>query len=342
MLAVCSEVTPQVVGERRLGLLRDLAAKAGETRQRRETCADMAGRARRRPARRALPAPASCESRMAACERGRGDRHRRRPSRGLAGGAALALARALAGEARLGRGPGRRLLPAASGRIRSTARSSMPLAGEAGQPPLGVLVARRQPEPRARRGLPRLPQTRRRPDLDAPSATPAPTRRSGAAPRRWPSSTAPRRSFFSNVSHEFRTPLTLMLGPLEEVLASDRLGERGRVPSWTWPTATRCACCRLVNTLLDFSRVEAGRAQATFAPVDLAALTADLASTFRSAVERGGLSLAGRLPAAARARLRRPGHVGEDRPQPALERLQVHLPGRHRRPAGADAGTLSG
>ena len=48
---------------------------------------------------------------------------------------------------------------------------------------------------------------------------------------------------------------------------------------------------RLVNTLLDFSRVEAGRATASFAPVDLAALTADLASTFRSAIERGGLTL---------------------------------------------------
>jgi hypothetical protein len=47
----------------------------------------------------------------------------------------------------------------------------------------------------------------------------------------------------------------------------------------------------LVNTLLDFSRLEAGRAQATFVATDLAALTADLASTFRPAMERAGLTL---------------------------------------------------
>ena len=69
--------------------------------------------------------------------------------------------------------------------------------------------------------------------------------------------------FFTNVSHEFRTPLTLMLGPLEEL----RLGraidaEPARGPSSRSSTATRCGCCKLVNTLLDFSRIEAGRVQA--------------------------------------------------------------------------------
>ena len=46
---------------------------------------------------------------------------------------------------------------------------------------------------------------------------------------------------------------------------------------------------KLVNTLLDFSRIEAGRSQASYAPTDLAALTADLASSFRSAIEKGGV-----------------------------------------------------
>ena len=45
-----------------------------------------------------------------------------------------------------------------------------------------------------------------------------------------------------------------------------------------------------MNTLLDFSRIEAGRMQARYEPVDLAAFTADLASVFRSAIERAGLS----------------------------------------------------
>ncbi|MFC6050177.1 ATP-binding protein, partial [Methylobacterium hispanicum] len=96
--------------------------------------------------------------------------------------------------------------------------------------------------------------------------------------------------FFSNVSHEFRTPLTLMLGPLEEALRDPGIAPGSRKEL---EVAHRNALrlLRLVNTLLDFSRVEAGRVEATFAPADLAALTADLASTFRSAVERGGLAL---------------------------------------------------
>lgn len=97
-------------------------------------------------------------------------------------------------------------------------------------------------------------------------------------------------AFFSNVSHEFRTPLTLMLGPLEEALAGDRLDARDRQElDVVHRNALRLL--RLVNTLLDFSRVEAGRAQAVYEPVDLAALTADLASNFRSACERAGLTL---------------------------------------------------
>src|SRR5262249_9236502 len=47
----------------------------------------------------------------------------------------------------------------------------------------------------------------------------------------------------------------------------------------------------LVNPLLDFSRIEAGRMQANFQPIDLALFTAELASNFRSAIERTGLRL---------------------------------------------------
>ncbi|WP_233855770.1 ATP-binding protein [Paraburkholderia sp. HD33-4] len=96
-------------------------------------------------------------------------------------------------------------------------------------------------------------------------------------------------AFFSNVSHEFRTPLTLMLGPLADALASDS------VPAQVLTqldVAERNAqrLLKLVNSLLDFARIEAGRAEASYAPVDLAALTRDLASSFRSAMERAGLS----------------------------------------------------
>jgi signal transduction histidine kinase len=98
--------------------------------------------------------------------------------------------------------------------------------------------------------------------------------------------------FFSNVSHEFRTPLTLMLGPLEDELAEHSSplpqARRERIE-----TAHRNSLrlLKLVNTLLDFSRIEAGRSQASYEATDLAAYTGELASVFRSAIEKAGLKL---------------------------------------------------
>jgi len=98
-------------------------------------------------------------------------------------------------------------------------------------------------------------------------------------------------AFFSNVSHEFRTPLTLMLGPLEDVLAlpDNRIPENRELLAVVHRNGLRLL--RLVNTLLDFSRIEAGRVQVVYELTDLAKLTSDLASVFRSTVERGGLHL---------------------------------------------------
>jgi signal transduction histidine kinase len=94
-------------------------------------------------------------------------------------------------------------------------------------------------------------------------------------------------AFFSNVSHEFRTPLTLMLGPAEDALASPQGSLTGEDLRSVHRNTLRLL--KLVNTLLDFSRMEAGNTQATYAPTDLAALTLDLTQTFRLAIERAGL-----------------------------------------------------
>ncbi|MGH2893188.1 MAG: sensor histidine kinase, partial [Solirubrobacteraceae bacterium] len=95
-------------------------------------------------------------------------------------------------------------------------------------------------------------------------------------------------AFFSNVSHEFRTPLTLMLGPLR-----DAMGESAGLAPDRLELVHRNAMrlLKLVNGLLDFSRAEAGRMRAEFRPTDVARLTADLASTFREATDRGGVDL---------------------------------------------------
>ncbi len=96
-------------------------------------------------------------------------------------------------------------------------------------------------------------------------------------------------AFFSNVSHEFRTPLSLMLGPAEDALADATSPEQRERLEVLHRNALRLQ--KLVNTLLDFSRIEAGRVQATYEPADLAVLTAELASVFRSAVEKAGMRL---------------------------------------------------
>jgi signal transduction histidine kinase/DNA-binding response OmpR family regulator len=98
-------------------------------------------------------------------------------------------------------------------------------------------------------------------------------------------------AFFSNVSHEFRTPLTLMLGPIEEGLQDieQPLPPRQRARQELVHRSS-LRLLKLVNSLLDFSRMEAGRAQARYQPTDLSAFTADLASSFRSLVEKAGLT----------------------------------------------------
>jgi signal transduction histidine kinase len=100
-------------------------------------------------------------------------------------------------------------------------------------------------------------------------------------------------TFFSNISHEFRTPLTLMMGPVAELRAAADTGrvepERLRAElDLVHRNGVRLG--KLVTTLLDFSRIQAGRMQAAYEPVDLAAVTAELAAVFRSAMERAGLA----------------------------------------------------
>ncbi|MBK7862564.1 MAG: response regulator [Archangiaceae bacterium] len=99
-------------------------------------------------------------------------------------------------------------------------------------------------------------------------------------------------AFFSNVSHEFRTPLTLMLGPIDDGLADTRhplpAEQRERL-ELVQRNGLRLQ--KLVNSLLDFARIEAGRSYAQFSPTDLCALTRELASSFRSALEHAGLKL---------------------------------------------------
>jgi signal transduction histidine kinase/DNA-binding NarL/FixJ family response regulator len=95
-------------------------------------------------------------------------------------------------------------------------------------------------------------------------------------------------AFLANVSHEFRTPLTLLLGPLEDALSE--AGPDGQRASHL-RTARRNAgrLLRLVDALIDFSRIEAGQAAAQLVCTDVGALTSHIASSFTELCERAGI-----------------------------------------------------
>lgn len=96
--------------------------------------------------------------------------------------------------------------------------------------------------------------------------------------------------FFANVSHEFRTPLSLILAPLGDLLNTWRATSNSddlRKLEIINRNALRLE--KLVNTILHFSRIEAGKEDAVFKPTDLAELTTLLAGNFRSVIESAGL-----------------------------------------------------
>jgi signal transduction histidine kinase/DNA-binding response OmpR family regulator len=98
-------------------------------------------------------------------------------------------------------------------------------------------------------------------------------------------------AFFTNISHEFRTPLTLMLGPLEDVLSSPpelHIEHRERLDV---VRRNGLRMLKLVNALLEFARIEGGHVSASLEPVEIGSLTAEIAGMFRSAIEDAGLVL---------------------------------------------------
>ncbi|HEY3404019.1 MAG TPA: ATP-binding protein [Ohtaekwangia sp.] len=97
-------------------------------------------------------------------------------------------------------------------------------------------------------------------------------------------------NFFHNVSHEFRTPLALLIGPLEDIIKSGKTKMRPdelQKLQMSFRSAMRLQ--KLVNTLLDFARIEAGKLEAFYQPTDFVAYTTERAANFQSAIETAGL-----------------------------------------------------
>ncbi|BAU11369.1 response regulator receiver sensor signal transduction histidine kinase [Leptolyngbya sp. NIES-3755] len=96
------------------------------------------------------------------------------------------------------------------------------------------------------------------------------------------------RALFSNISHEFRTPLTLLMGGIEAVL-DDRTITLDHRSDLELAYRSSVQLLKLVNVLLDFSRIEAGQFRGVFYPIGLGSFTAELASVFRSTIEQAGI-----------------------------------------------------
>ena len=106
--------------------------------------------------------------------------------------------------------------------------------------------------------------------------------------------------FFQNVSHEFRTPLTLVLGALGGPLAgSAQDGAELDVEAIDAARRAALHLDRLVDALLTFAQAEGDALVAHRQPTDISALTADCSSMFRSAVEAAGLSLSVDVPSSS-------------------------------------------
>jgi signal transduction histidine kinase len=299
MLGVCSEVTEQVLGERRLSLLRDLASGAGVTGSVERTCQEVTTVIASNP----LDVPFA----LIYLRDLDGGTLRLCGAIGLDQGGPASpaivdleedgdsiwpLRRAAGGETLLVEDVERRVA-LTGGPWKDPVRSAlvMPLASSGQTAPLGVLVAGVSPNhalDESYRSFFELLAGQVSMALRNARAYEEERQRAEALAELDRAKTA----FFSNISHELRTPLTLMLGPAEDLL-SGRAGPLPEAARSEIEVLHRNAgrLLRLVNTLLDFSRQEAGRLEASYAPTDVSALSADLASSFRSAVERAGLTL---------------------------------------------------
>lgn len=82
-----------------------------------------------------------------------------------------------------------------------------------------------------------------------------------------------------------------MLGPLEDFFTTEQGLTQNQKEQLTLVYRNALRLLKLVNTLLDFSRIEAGRVQASYEPVDLVKLTTELCEIMRAPCERAGLQL---------------------------------------------------
>ena len=294
MLCVVAEETDRVIGERQLGLLRDVGAELAAATTRTEVMASLEVCLAAEP--RDIPAA------LAYCLGADGTTVRLVANHGFEASSPLALASFAISDPTIpwpfadvmARGtPQLCRLDAEANPTSASVREVLvvPVMAGKGEPVMGFLVAGLNPHRSVDanyRGFIELLTAQ----VAAAVARADEYERERARVQELAELDRAKTAFFSNVSHEFRTPLTLMLGPVEELL--EKSESELSVPIKDQLVVVHRNSLRLlklVNSLLDFSRIEAGRIEASYEPVDLPVLTAELASTFRAACERAGLQL---------------------------------------------------
>jgi PAS domain S-box-containing protein len=298
MLCVCSETTQKVLGERRLGLLRDLAARTGEARTLEMACRDITIAIAEQP----LDVPFA----LIYLRQPDGKSLALHGTVGLAEGTASsparvsleepgeclwALQQAESGETVLVEGLETHELPGGPWSDPAHSALVLPIPSSNQEPPIGILVAGISPRRALDEGYRSFLEL-----LAGQVAVAIANAQAYQQERQRAEALAEldrvKTTFFSNISHEFRTPLTLMLSPLEDAIANlDQILPPKEREQLQMAHRNGLRLLKLVNTLLDFSRIEAGRIQANYQPTDLSQFTAELASLFRSTLEKAGLRL---------------------------------------------------
>lgn len=305
LLCVVNEDTDRVLAERRMQTLRDVAAAVGNMRSR----ADLFTATGRELARNGRDLPFALvylldddgTARLAATA-GISAGHAAAPAVLPAGDATWPVADVRAGRTVVIQRLGERFadLPSGSWDRPPDEAAVVPFPGQDGSPP-GFLVAALNPHRRLGdryRGFVDLLASQIASAVGNVVAYEVQQRRAEELVELDRAKTA----FFSNVSHEFRTPLTLLLGPVAQLRDAPAIAADPRLTDEIDVVARNAQrLSRLVNTLLDFSRLEAGRAQAAYERLDLPATTAELAGMFRAAIERAGLELRVDCPPLAEA-----------------------------------------
>ncbi len=291
MLCVVTEETGRVVGERRLRVLRDLGLRFADTRTEAEVWAALqaclASEGRDLPFALVYLFDQDVERATLACHCGIAAGHTAAPPV-LTAASAWPLREAIIGEVRVAQLSSRfGLLPSGPWDQPPVAALMLPISAQGEARPIGTFIAALNPYrplDADYRGFLDLLVGQIAAALANVNAYTAERERAEGLAQLDQAKTA----FFSNISHEFRTPLTLMIGPLEDALAVPGTPS-AQHELLTIAHRNSLRLLRLVNALLDFSRIEAGRTQATFRPVELGALTAEIAASFRATIEKAGL-----------------------------------------------------